>query len=295
MASDIERIRRDVSLSETAAQYGVALERDGREWVAPCPFHDEKTASFTVFTGKDNVERFHCFGCGAAGDVLDFVQKIKGLATLPEVIAVLGGSRPAGENIRPVKMAARDIYADITPLDPTTEIEAGARVKLYNPKRAGLDTEWGSFVPSMVFPYRRLDGSLLGYVLRHELGKDGKETPMVMWVRLANGNECWCRFPFPKPRPLYGLEHLGDARQVFVVEGEKKADKLRAVTGRACIAWAGGVQGVKHTDWSPIAGRNVVIWPDADEPGIKCADEIAHLVTGLNCKARVLDVMGEVT
>jgi DNA primase len=291
MASEIERIRREISLPETAAKFGVSLKRDGSEYVACCPFHAEDTASFTIFTGKDKVERFHCFGCGKAGDVLDFVQEIKG-ESLKEAIAILGGGKSAGPNVAPRKIEVRDIYDGITPLNPTREIKPRERVTLYNPKRAGTEREWGSFSPSLVHPYRRADGSLIGYVLRHDLPDGGKETPMVMAVRLPNGKECWSRFPFPKPRPLYGLEALGDARQVIIVEGEKCRDALAGASGRVVVSWPGGTQGVKHCDWSPLAGRNVVMWPDADKPGLSTADEIGGILVANGCTFRVLDVMG---
>lgn len=292
MSRDIEDIRRNVSLSQTAAQFGVKLQRDGQEFVACCPFHAEDTPSFTIFTGsKDGVERFHCFGCGEKGDVLDFTQGIKGV-DLREAISILGGEATGRPNVQPRKVEARDVYEGIVPLDPpASPIEKGKRVRLYNPKRRGSEREWGSFAPSMVFPYRRLDGSLIGYVLRHDM-QGGKETPMVMFTRLPDGTETWCRFSFPKPRPLYGLDQLGDARQVIVVEGEKCRDALARATGRTVLSWPGGTQGVKHCDWSPLAGRNVVIWPDADEPGIATADEIAGIVSDLGGTPRVMRVLG---
>jgi len=288
--SDVERLRRDVSLPDTAASFGVKLQKDGREFIGCCPFHSEDTPSFTIFVGNDHVERFHCFGCGERGDVLDFVQKIKGVG-LREAINILGGAS-AGPNVAPRRIEARDIYAGIEPVEPPSDpIVKGRRVKLYNPKRKGDPSEWGGFAPSLVFPYHHADGSLFGYVLRHDLGGGDKETPMVMWVRLPDGRECWSRFPFPKPRPLYGLDRLGDARQVIVVEGEKCREALAAETGRTVVSWAGGTQGVKHTDWTPLAGRNVVIWPDADGPGLGTADEIAALLIALGCTVRVMDVM----
>lgn len=91
--------------------------------------------------------------------------------------------------------------------------------------------------------------------------------------------------------PLYGLETLGDAKQVIVVEGEKCRDALANETARVVLSWAGGTQGVKHTDWSPLGGRNVVIWPDADAPGLGTANEIAALLVDLGCTVRVMDVM----
>lgn len=290
--SDVERLRRELRLSEIAAQYGVTLQRDGNEFVALCPFHQEDTPSFTIFAGKDGVERMHCFGCDARGDVLDFVRAIKGV-DLREAIRILGGGQSDRPNIAPRRIEVRDPYEGIEPFDPEHEIEPGKRVRLYNPKRAGTEREWGSFVPSMVFPYRRLDGTLTGYVLRHDLPDGKKETPMVMAVRLPDGTKTWSRFPFPKPRGLYGLERLaGYDGQVIVVEGEKCRDALMRASSRVVVSWAGGTQGVKHTDWSPLAGRSVVIWPDADDPGIATADEIAGMLTGMGSAVKVMDVLG---
>ncbi len=46
------------------------LQRAGKEWKACCPFHADRSPSFTIFDGG---VRFHCFGCGASGDVLDYL------------------------------------------------------------------------------------------------------------------------------------------------------------------------------------------------------------------------------
>lgn len=291
MSSDVERLRRDFLISDVAFGYGVELSRDGAEWVACCPFHAEDTPSFTIFAGDDLVQRYHCFGCGAKGDVLDFVRGIKGV-DLKEAIKILGGGK-SGPNIAPAAIKVRNIYADIKPVDPHGEINVGDWVKLYNPKRAGHEWEWGKFKAEMVFPYRRADGSLLGYVLRRNLPGGNKETPMVMWVQLPSGEECWSRFPFPKPRLLYGLHELREG-QVIVVEGEKCRDAMAAASKRCVVSWSGGTQGVKHTDWSPLAGRPVVIWPDADSPGLGTANDIAARLDALGCSVKVLDISGSV-
>src|SRR5437762_12837954 len=60
----------------------VKLLRAGREWKACCPFHNEKTPSFTL---NDDKGFFHCFGCGAHGDVIGFVMKTENL-TFPESV-----------------------------------------------------------------------------------------------------------------------------------------------------------------------------------------------------------------
>ncbi|WP_416065328.1 VapE domain-containing protein [Rhizobium sp. ZK1] len=277
----VERLRRDVSLSSTAAQYGCRLTRNGQELSACCPFHTEDTPSFTIFAGQDGVERFHCFGCGRKGDVLDFVQEVRGV-DLAEAIRILGGRDDIKPNVAPRHVQAGNIYEGLVPLPPPTGLlQPGARITLYNPKRRGTPSQWGTFAPSMVFPYRHADGSLLGYVLRRDLPDGGKETPMVMFVRLPDGKETWSRFPFPKPRPLYRLETIGDRSQVVIVEGEKCRDRLHMISGQTVVSWPGGTQGAKHTDWSPLSGRHVLIWPDFDGPGLAAADDVAARLTAL--------------
>lgn len=64
----------------------VSLRKVGQNWVGLCPFHSEKTPSFTVSSSK---HLFHCFGCGAGGDAIGFVMKMDGLS-FPEAVRWLG-------------------------------------------------------------------------------------------------------------------------------------------------------------------------------------------------------------
>ena len=68
----IERIKSANDLAAVVSERGVELRKKGRQLVAPCPFHGEKTASFNVSSAKG---LFHCFGCGVSGDVIGFVTK----------------------------------------------------------------------------------------------------------------------------------------------------------------------------------------------------------------------------
>src|SRR6478672_5973423 len=60
----------------------VKLIRAGREWKACCPFHNEKTPSFTV---NDDKGFYHCFGCGAHGDAIRFLTDHRGMTFLDAV------------------------------------------------------------------------------------------------------------------------------------------------------------------------------------------------------------------
>ncbi|HEX8582204.1 MAG TPA: CHC2 zinc finger domain-containing protein, partial [Acidimicrobiales bacterium] len=72
---DVERVRAASNLVDVAGQY-VALRRVGRQWVGVCPFHAEKTPSFSV-NGEEGV--YYCFGCQARGDTITFVREIEHL------------------------------------------------------------------------------------------------------------------------------------------------------------------------------------------------------------------------
>jgi DNA primase catalytic core len=68
----IERIKSANELSAVVAEHGIEVRKKGRVLVARCPFHEERTASFTITPAKG---LYHCFGCGAAGDVIGFLTK----------------------------------------------------------------------------------------------------------------------------------------------------------------------------------------------------------------------------
>ncbi len=71
----IEEVRQANDIVEVIAQY-ITLKRSGRNYFGICPFHNEKSPSLSVSPDR---QIFHCFGCGAGGDVFSFVSKINGM------------------------------------------------------------------------------------------------------------------------------------------------------------------------------------------------------------------------
>jgi DNA primase len=90
---DVEAVRERTDLVRLVQQY-VALKKAGRQFTGLCPFHTEKTPSFSVEPAK---QVFYCFGCGKGGNAFRFLQEIEGL-TFPEAVERLAAQ--AGITLR---------------------------------------------------------------------------------------------------------------------------------------------------------------------------------------------------
>src|SRR5215471_17886507 len=81
----INQIRDRIDIAEVIGQH-VSLSRAGQNLKGLCPFHQEKTPSFTVSSSR---QIFHCFGCGAGGNVFSFLMRITG-SSFPDTVRELG-------------------------------------------------------------------------------------------------------------------------------------------------------------------------------------------------------------
>lgn len=88
----------------------------------------------------------------------------------------------------------------------------------------------------------------------------------------------------PEPRPLYNQPGIQDAAQVVLVEGEKCAQALIEIGIVATTAMHGANAPVDKTDWSPLAGKAVLIWPDRDKPGWEYAVQAAQAILSAGAK-----------
>ncbi len=137
-------------------------------------------------------------------------------------------------------------------------------------------------------PYHDAEGNLLYYVTRLQDKKDPsrKITPPLSYGYFKdNPEQCsWERRGYQDEngkRPLYNLHQLKEKplAPVLIVEGEKTADKaLEKIPDRdlICMTWSGGASSVSKADWSPLFGREVVVWPDNDEAGFKAAEQVCE-------------------
>lgn len=270
-------------IAEVVGRY-LELRRRGGEYLARCPFHNDRNPSFAVVPAK---HKAFCMACGWHGDVVDFIAEFERIKPIEAVRRLTGGELP---NERPaLPPLPPDEAGDWTPILPVPDTAPALDLRrVYNPRRAAF-VDW-SRIHARTDAYRDADGRLLGYVVRLEI--EGKKlTPAVTWARHRDGRECWASVKFPDPRPLQGLDELARRPQapVLVVSGEKCRDAAaRVLPGFVAVTWCGGDQNVDKADWTPLNGRNATFWPDADPSGIQAMQEAARLSGAAS--VRMLDV-----
>ena len=71
----LEQIKQRISLKDVISKHATGMVKKGRDWWACCPFHHENTPSFHIHESRGY---YHCFGCGAHGNVFDFVSEMRG-------------------------------------------------------------------------------------------------------------------------------------------------------------------------------------------------------------------------
>lgn len=131
--------------------------------------------------------------------------------------------------------------------------------------------------PSHRWAYLATDGRVNFYVDRWDATAEQRKqfSPVSLW-RTAAGKPEWRFKGPPAPQPLYGLPSLAKAGAVVIVEGEKAADAAAILLpDHPVVTWQGGAQAVAKADFSPLAGREVWLWPDNDEAGTKAMQAVA--------------------
>ncbi len=256
-----------------AESYGVKMAKQGKDFFGLCPFHSEDTPSFTIYSKNSGPHRFHCMGCGADGDAIQFVQDYEGLK-FRDAVRRLVGTLPATGNA-PTPAAAHvpaepeEVWTPVLPVPDSAPMTPDTI-------RRKIKGQWVSVNASRRWDYRDASGEVLGYVFRFDMPGGGKEVlPLVWAVSSLTGEMQWRWISFPKPRPLYGLDRLAENpnAQVLVVEGEKAADAAQELfvglgvpmSKLVVVSWPGGGKAIKHVDFGALAGRSVALWPDADQ------------------------------
>ncbi|MDB5697532.1 MAG: primase [Alphaproteobacteria bacterium] len=254
----LDELRARVSLSTLIGKQ-VKLIRAGREWKACCPFHQEKTPSFTI---NDEKGFYHCFGCGAHGDAIRYLTEARGL---PFIDAVKELADSAGMSVPAPDPRARERADQAAGLHEVMEAAArwfsdqlagveGAAARAYLERRGVSDStvrkfgfgfapdsrtrlrtaleQWGDdkLVEGGLLiepegekePYDRFRGRLMIPI------RDQRGRAIAFGGRiLGEGEPKYLNSPetplFDKGRTLFNLDRAGpasrDSRRLIVVEG----------------------------------------------------------------------------
>ena len=165
-------------------------------------------------------------------------------------------------------------------------------VELHGNGTAGPTPAAGHGDIAATFDYVDADGHVLFQVVRREPAGEPKR--FVQRRPTANGGWEWRGLPEPN-RPLYRLPDVLAAvergQTIYIVEGEKHADRL-ARDGLVATTNPGGAEKFLPHHAETLAGANVVILPDNDEPGRKHGRQVAALLAGKAAEIKLLELDG---
>ena len=143
--------------------------------------------------------------------------------------------------------------------------------------------------PEQMWVYRTADGSAYGAVARWNPEGKKKEVRPIVW----DGKK-FVTSGFGSERPLFNSDLLAARPMcpVLVVEGEKAADGAQQYVpdGWVVTTWQGGSNAWQNTDWSPLAGHRVVIWPDNDSPGVNASADIQGVLAALKVPNSIVQI-----
>jgi DNA primase len=223
-----DRVKNSVHLAEFITREGVPMKGGPVEWKALCPFHPEKTPSFSVNSQEGF---FCCFGCQAKGDVFEFVMRRKGLDfmnALKYVANGVGVSVPEKRIYQPNNVRAAGATAKPRgPFDPDQyrAITPGGKVWTYL-------TEQRKLTEAMLTKYRvgeTADGEAYAFAYnwwppgmpREEGRKPRFEFCKVVKVDRENGKKIERRDPSGGKNILFGMCAVpDDATELIICEGE---------------------------------------------------------------------------
>ncbi|CAJ0861537.1 hypothetical protein KTD09_06570 [Burkholderia multivorans] len=145
------------------------------------------------------------------------------------------------------------------------------------PRKAAKKTPIDDLGPATAkWDYLDAQGQLIAVVYRYD--PPGRKKEFRPWDAKRR------KMAPPEPRPLYNQPGIKEAAQVVLVEGEKCAQALIETGIVATTAMHGANAPVDKTDWSPLAGKAVLVWPDRDKPGWEYAVQAAQAILSAGAK-----------
>ena len=226
------------SAEEIAERLNARREGPHR-WKAKCPAHDDSDPSLSIGEARTGGRWFTVLPDASRTTVIAALQA-KGLWNGHEGTSTMRGAFAKNLDSPAIILP----IPDNAPFPPIEHPTLGLPVETWN--------------------YFDASGHQSFQVWRLNPRRKEDDTAAIL---LGNG---WQWRALPEPRPLYGLDKLtaNPSAPVVVVEGENAADAAsRIFPNSICVTSPGGSAAAAKCDWTPLAKRQVLVWPDADEPG----------------------------
>jgi len=302
-AAIVQQVRDRIPVSSVAGKAGVKLHRAGNDWKGCCPFHEDRSPSFTIYA---NDRRYHCFGggCDAQGDVIDFVMRAYGVK-MREAIGMLDGGalRELEQQRAPAKPktdmrpVAQRIVNESFPIEGTPAAAylrwRGITMELPHtlrfaclppPKIEGngvLAANGPGLLPTLVAIVTDAAGDLVG-LQRTYLTEDGRKAA----VKATDSDR--------KPKVKYSLGNLlgGSIRlgppspSIVVTEGVE--DGLTLAQGLGRTVWVSAGTSMLSAMAFPEVVRSLVIGADADDAGEAAAQKAGEAYSAAGKMVRIM-------
>lgn len=294
---------------------GTALvaQADGHAQKVHCPFHHDKTPSLSLHLGTG---AWKCFGCDAnGGSVIDFEMR-HGQLDFDHARAVLAAEfgieaedlpppsprraappRPLEKTPKaaPAAPGSRQTKPTLNVVHPAPNAAAGG--PLPPPDMTSRPATCpGLGKPTAAWDYPDSAGGFLMAVLRFDRQGQGKSFRPLTWQAdpRHGGKATWQFKDPPGLLPLFGLDRMAQrpTDPVLLCEGEKAAEAAaHLLPDHVITTTAHGSAAAAKTDYSPLKGRSLRLWPDHDAPGAAYVQEVARLARAAGAaRVEVLDL-----
>ena len=275
----------------------VALKKRGRERVGLCPFHSEKTPSFTV---SENKGFFHCFGCGVHGDAIDFAMRSSNVnfAEAVEQLAQQVGLEVPASEAGDAAATRVPVVSTATPMKADLDAEREQKRRAARSKCAEAGPATGTVVESYLRATRGIPLGLVPPAIRFHAAlyhsREHGSMPAMLAAATRDGAICAIQATYldvgaltdapvkttaAPPRKTFGtvtgsavrFGRLGE--RLILAEGIEDALSIFAVTG--ATTWATLGAGNFATVQIPPMVSEIVLAIDADDAGRRAAAKAA--------------------
>jgi hypothetical protein len=219
------------------------------QWKAPCPCHDDTNPSLSVGIGDNGKILIHCHAN----------------CPIEKIVAAAGFTM---SDLFPESRPRRERWTKGT-LQTGGFATAADAIACYEKKDGPHNKTW---------PYHNAAGDIVGYTVRWNATSEREK--IIKPIALAADGR-WSLCAMPSPRPLLNRSDVAKSDCATVVEGETCADAAASL-GLTATTSAGGSKAANHSDWSPLAGKHLVLWPDPDESGQRYINDIRRHLSRCN-------------